>query len=114
MFTNTFHGLRDWVLQRGTAMMMAFYAAALLSMMIYRPPVQFEIWKSFFAPLWMKVATLLFFLSLVIHAWIGMKDVLMDYIKSPWLRLSIQSVTLLSLLFYVVWTVRILWGLNAY
>jgi succinate dehydrogenase / fumarate reductase membrane anchor subunit len=45
------------------------------------------------------------------HAWIGVRDVVMDYVKSAALRLAIYAGVILSLLLYVIWSVQILWGM---
>jgi succinate dehydrogenase / fumarate reductase membrane anchor subunit len=57
----------------------------------------------------MRVATLLFAVSLAWHAWVGMRDILMDYIKPTGLRLSLEIFTLVILAVYVAWTVQVLW-----
>ena len=57
----------------------------------------------------MRVATLLFAFSLAWHAWVGVRDILMDYIKPDGPRLALQVLTLLLLATYVGWTVQVLW-----
>jgi len=52
---------------------------------------------------------LLFALSLAWHAWVGVRDILMDYIKHDGLRLTLQVLTLLLIGVYVGWTIQILW-----
>ena len=54
-------------------------------------------WRDLFAHGWMRVATLLFIVSLAWHAWVGVRDILMDYIKPDGLRLALQVLTLLLL-----------------
>jgi len=55
------------------------------------------------------VALLLFAASLAWHAWVGMRDILMDYIKPDGLRLSLQVGTLLVIAAYLGWAIQILW-----
>jgi succinate dehydrogenase / fumarate reductase, membrane anchor subunit len=57
----------------------------------------------------MRVATLLFAVSLAWHAWVGVRDIVMDYVKPDGLRLGLQVVTILVLASYVGWTVQVLW-----
>jgi succinate dehydrogenase / fumarate reductase membrane anchor subunit len=57
----------------------------------------------------MRVATLLFAVSLAWHAWVGMRDIWMDYVKPDGLRLALQVLTVLLLACYLGWTVQILW-----
>jgi succinate dehydrogenase / fumarate reductase membrane anchor subunit len=58
---------------------------------------------------WMRVATLLFFASLILHAWVGMRDILMDYIKPTGIRLGLEVGVILVLAVYAAWTAQILW-----
>ena len=103
------YGLRDWLAQRITAVVMALYSLGLLFVLAGRPPASFEAWKALFASGWMRVATLLFAVSLAWHAWVGVRDILMYYIKHDGLRLALQVVTVLLLAGYVGWAIEILW-----
>jgi succinate dehydrogenase / fumarate reductase membrane anchor subunit len=57
----------------------------------------------------MRVATLLFAVSLGWHAWVGMRDILMDYAKHDGLRLALQVITVVVIALYLGWAVQILW-----
>jgi succinate dehydrogenase / fumarate reductase membrane anchor subunit len=57
-----------------------------------------------------RILSLLFCLAVFYHAWIGVRDVLMDYIKPLSIRLSLQVVVCLFLIVCSIWTVSILWG----
>ena len=59
--------------------------------------------------MWMKVLTLVALLALLYHAWIGVKDIWLDYVKPVWVRLTLQTLTVLWLLACAVWSVQILW-----
>ena len=61
------YGLRDWLAQRITAVLMAVYAVAILIVMAGRPPLTHDAWKALFANGWMRIATLLFAVSLAWH-----------------------------------------------
>jgi succinate dehydrogenase / fumarate reductase membrane anchor subunit len=58
-----------------------------------------------------KYATVLFIASLLFHAWIGMRNIFMDYIKDTGLRLTLYVLTIGALLLYAVWSIQILWSL---
>ena len=103
------YGLRDWLAQRITAVIMAVYIGALLLVFLSTKPVTYGAWRDLFAQGWMRVATLLFAASLAWHAWVGVRDILMDYIQATAVRLSLQVLTLVLLALYVGWTVQILW-----
>ncbi len=105
------YGLRDWLMQRITAVVMAAYSLVFAFLLLTRPVHDFAGWRALFAPEWMKLASLLFALSLMLHAWVGVRDILMDYVKSAGLRLALQSATILVLVSYAAWAVQILWSL---
>ena len=103
------YGARDWLAQRITALVMAVYVVALLALLASRAPFTYDSWKALFAQGWMRVATLLFALSLAWHAWVGVRDIVMDYVKHDGLRLALQVLTVLLLAGYASWTIEILW-----
>ena len=76
IITGAHYGLKDWLVQRVTAVIMAIYAVLFAGMVMVCSPSGFEDWQALFAPQWMRLASLLFFLSLFWHAWIGMRDIL--------------------------------------
>ena len=109
VITGARYGLRDWLAQRVTATIMAVYTVIALVVLLGGVPINYAVWKDLFSQGWMRVATLLFAASLAWHAWVGMRNILMDYIKPEGLRLSLQVGTLLVIAAYVGWTIQILW-----
>jgi succinate dehydrogenase / fumarate reductase, membrane anchor subunit len=107
--TGAHYGLRDWLAQRITAAIMAVYTVILLVVLVSGEPITYPIWKDLFAQGWMRVATLLFAASLAWHAWVGMRDILMDYVKPTGARLALEVAVLLTIAGYLGWTVQILW-----
>jgi succinate dehydrogenase / fumarate reductase membrane anchor subunit len=107
--TGAHYGLRDWLAQRITAAIMAVYTVILLVVLIGGVPLNYAVWKDLFAQGWMRVATLLFAASLAWHAWVGMRDILMDYVKPAGARLTLEVGVLLVIAGYLAWTVQILW-----
>jgi succinate dehydrogenase / fumarate reductase membrane anchor subunit len=103
------YGTRGWLAQRITALVMALYTPVALYIFLSRAPWTYEAWQAFFAQGWVRIATLLFVVSLAWHAWVGVRDILMDYIKHDGLRLALLVVTVLLLAGYVSWAVEILW-----
>ena len=107
--TGAHYGLSDWLAQRVTAGIMAVYSVIAVWVFLSSKPINYAVWRDLFSQGWMRVATLLFMASLAWHAWVGVRDILMDYIKPAGLRLSLQVMTLLVLAAYVGWTIQILW-----
>jgi len=102
------YGLRDWLVQRITAVIMALYTLIMLAV-LFNKSFNYDSWKALFAQGWMRVATLLFAASLAWHAWVGMRDILMDYAKPAGLRLTLEVGVVLLTAGYLGWTVQILW-----
>jgi succinate dehydrogenase / fumarate reductase membrane anchor subunit len=103
------YGLKDWLVQRITAVIMAVYSVVLAIVFLTSVPLSYPVWRSIFTTGWMRIATLLFAISLAWHAWVGVRDILMDYIKHDGLRLALQVITVLLLAGYLAWAVEILW-----
>ncbi len=103
------YGLKDWLIQRMSAVVMAVYALLLTAFLLGSGPITYLFWKGLFAQGWMRFATLLFVLSVLVHAWVGARDVLMDYIKPTGLRLTMQVLTILWLVGCGGWALQILW-----
>jgi len=105
------YGLRDWLAQRVTAVIMAVYTALILSVVAGLPRMDFWQWKVLWQAPVVQYATILFVVSLLLHAWIGVRNIFMDYIKDPALRLTLYVLVIGALIWYAIWSVRILWGL---
>jgi succinate dehydrogenase / fumarate reductase membrane anchor subunit len=103
------YGLRDWLAQRITGLIMAVYSVIVAVVLLSGQPITYAVWSDLFAQGWMRVATLLFAASLAWHAWVGVRDILMDYVKPTGLRLSLQVLVLLVIAGYVGWAIQILW-----
>ena len=108
--TGAHYGLRDWLIQRITAALMAVYSVALASWLLTRPYLDYDTWTALFSGQPMRTFTLLFLLSVFYHAWIGVRDIVMDYVKPAGTRLVIHVLVILFSLLYAAWAVQILWG----
>ncbi|MBC7700530.1 succinate dehydrogenase, hydrophobic membrane anchor protein [Aquabacterium sp.] len=105
------YGLRDWLAQRVTAGLMALFTVALLLQVIFGEHISYEKWAGIFSHQWMKVLTFVVILSLAYHAWVGMRDIWMDYIKPVGIRLSLQVFTIVWLVGCAGWAIQVLWRL---
>jgi succinate dehydrogenase / fumarate reductase membrane anchor subunit len=104
------YGLRDWLVQRVSAVYMALYTLGFVLILLAVRPSDFEGWRGLFASQAVKLATFLFLVSLFLHAWIGVRDILMDYIKPTWLRLTGYVLVIAWLLACAGWSIQILWS----
>ena len=105
------YGLRDWLSQRFTALVMAVFTLALLVQVLMPGPLGYDRWAGIFAQQWMKLLTFVTILSLLWHAWVGVRNVWMDYAKPAGLRLTLQLLTIVWLLGCTGWAVQVLWRL---
>ncbi len=109
MAVKTSHkGLRDWLIQRITAVLIGLYFLFLISYLLINQSVSFDQWRHLFDNPLLKISTFVVLLAILWHTWIGLWTVSTDYVKNRGLRLALQSLVLLLLLTYVVWGVEIL------
>lgn len=99
----------SWLAQRITALIIALYSVVVLVMFATGRPLSYGVLREVFSHGWMRVATLLFAVAVAWHAWVGVRDILMDYARPESLRLALHVASILLLLAYLGWTVQILW-----
>jgi succinate dehydrogenase / fumarate reductase, membrane anchor subunit len=104
------YGLMDWLVQRLTAAVMAAYTVLVLGIVLWNGGIDYPLWRVLFASGAFKLASFLFMVALLYHAWIGMRDIFMDYIKPVGVRLTLEAVCVIVLVGYLGWTIQLLWG----
>ena len=104
------YGLMDWLVQRLTAIVMAVYTVLVLGIALWNGGIDYPLWSLLFASGAFKLASFVFMVALLYHAWIGMRDIFMDYIKPVGVRLTLEAVCVIVLVGYLGWTIQILWG----
>ena len=72
------YGLFDFLAQRVTAVVMAVYTVLLLVLFLFATDFSYEGWAGLFANQWFKLITFVTLLSLLYHAWVGMRNISMD------------------------------------
>ena len=104
------YGTRDWLAQRVTAALMALFTLVVLAQVLFtRGPVGYEQWAGIFHPQWMKMLTFATIAGLAYHAWVGVRDVLMDYVKPVGIRLVLQILVIVWLVGCAGWAIQVLW-----
>ena len=104
------YGVKDWLAQRVTAIVMAVFTVVLLVSFLTGQNFTYEGWAGLFARQWFKLFALVTFLGLFYHAWVGIRDIWMDYVKNAGVRLILMLATIFWLLACAAWTVQILWS----
>jgi succinate dehydrogenase / fumarate reductase membrane anchor subunit len=108
--TGAHYGLRDWLAQRVTAVVMLAYTLLVLMALVMLPKFDYLNWKALWQLQLMRYASVLFVAALLYHAWVGVRNIFMDYIKDTGVRLTLHAAVILALLAYGAWAVQILWG----
>ncbi|MFI4918925.1 MAG: succinate dehydrogenase, hydrophobic membrane anchor protein [Legionellales bacterium] len=106
----TGNGLKDWLIQRVTAVYFAVYVVFLLFFLLSHPDLNYQQWHVLFEHHVFQIATVIGLLTLSLHAWIGLWTVTTDYINCTALRISVQFFVVLWLLSQFVWGLMIVWG----
>jgi len=106
------NGLRDWLVQRVSAVVLAVYVLFLIGFVLSHDTISYNLWRELFAHLTMKIASLVVLVCLLLHAWIGVWTIFTDYVKPAGLRITLEVAVILALAAYFFWGLLILWGIN--
>ena len=101
-------GLKAWAIQRLTAIYVGLFALYLLLVLLFAAPAQYADWKAWVGGPLVSVAMLLFVVSVLMHAWIGVRDVLIDYIHPIAIRAALLGVIALALVAMGLWAAQAL------
>ena len=105
------YGSRDWLSQRVTAVLMALFTVVLVVQLLLPGEMGYYKWAGIFAPQWMKFLTFVVIVALAVHAWVGVRDIWMDYVKPAGIRLALQVFTIVWLLGCAGWAIQVIWRL---
>lgn len=105
------YGLRDWLAQRITSVLMAIFTVAVIAQVLTPGALDYYKWSAMFSRQWMKVLTFVTIVSLTYHVWVGIRDIWMDYVKPVSVRLALQAATIAWLVGCAGWTIQVLWRL---
>lgn len=108
--TGAHTGTGLWLVQRATAVLLAGALPALLLLFFIDLPRDFAAWQAWLAPLSVRVLLLLTGGALALHAWVGMRDIFMDYVHSLGMRLALLLAVVTVLAASLVWLAVVLFG----
>lgn len=104
------YGARDWLVQRASAFFIVLFTVVVLAKLLFSTgPIGYATWAGVFAPQWMKFITAGAIVSLLWHAWVGVRNVWMDYVPAAGLRFVMQSLTIAWLVGCGAWGFQALW-----
>ena len=96
-------GLKAWALQRVTAIYIGLFGLYLLLTLLTAAPVDYAAWRDWFANPVMGIATLVFVVAILLHAWVGIRDVVIDYVWNTAARVTVLAVVALVLVACGLW-----------
>jgi succinate dehydrogenase / fumarate reductase, membrane anchor subunit len=106
----TGNGLKDWLVQRLTAVYLLVYSIVCVVIWLGCSPWHYANWTALFHTAWFQIATALALFAILLHAWVGIWTVTTDYMKSTFLRLMVQGLVLLVLLSQLIGGFMLIWG----
>lgn len=101
-------GLAEWIIQRASALYLAGFTAWLGLRLSLVPIPDYPAWKAWFAQGGVRLAFALAFLNVSLHAWVGVRSVLLDYLKPFALRLAAQAAVAFLLVMQLYWAAQVL------
>ena len=101
-------GLGEWLLQRLTALYISGFLLYVALRFSFAPIDGFVEWKLWFASSAVRVSWALFFSSVLVHAWIGLRSVYLDYLHPLWLRFTALTLTGTALFALALWSAQFL------
>ncbi len=111
------NGISDWLIQRLSALLLAFYTVSLVIWFLMTPSLSYDQWQALFDTSWVQVCALVGLLAACAHAWIGVWTCGSDYLSDHSLgaravifRFVYQTTSILILIVYLLWGINILWG----
>ena len=104
------YGWRDWLVQRITAVVMGLYTLLVLFLLLWNGGLDYPAWKGIFGSGLFRLASFVFMVAVLWHAWVGVRNIAMDYVKPVAVRLTLDVAVIAALVAYAGWTIQILWG----
>lgn len=102
------HGSRAWLMQRISAVYLLVYIVMFGMHLLLDAPTSYAAWREWMGLPFIAVTTSGFFAMLLLHAWVGLRDVIMDYVHPPVMRFILLASAALGLFAMGLWVLRIL------
>jgi succinate dehydrogenase / fumarate reductase membrane anchor subunit len=98
----------EWLVQRVTSIYLGGFAIYLIAYLVLNPVKNYTAWSGYFSHGAIRLAWGLFFLSLLLHAWVGLRSIYLDYLKPTWLRFTVTVSTAVAMIALGLWAAQIL------
>ena len=110
------YGVKEFVIQRITAIIISLYTILLFSIAYFLNEFTFEKFIMIIGfdfkniPIF-QIVSIIFFISLSLHSWIGMRNIYMDYVKYSNAKLFLYTITISWILMNLIYFIKIIWSI---
>jgi len=104
-----FSGMNAWIIQRLSGIYIACFSLIMLGILTVNSPQNYSEWVSMFISPLLQIGFSLFVIALLFHAWIGVRDIILDYIHPVSIKMVVFSMLLISLFGSGIWAIRALY-----
>ena len=101
LLTKKYPGFRLWFLQRISGLIIAIFSITFIARLYFIDIHTFRDWKFFFTPFWMQVLLLVTWICICFHGWIGVRNVIKDYIRHYQLRIFLLNIIAFASIAYI-------------
>jgi len=102
------HGLRPWLIQRVSAVYIALFVMYAVVTLLSVNDVSYLQWRDWLFHPFNIIAAGLFVIALLMHAWVGMRDIILDYLHNTLLRMMAFTLVIVVLISSGLWAAKIL------
>ena len=86
------------------------YTLLILGILLWNGGLDHSVWVALFGSGAFRLVSFLFMMAVLYHAWVGVRNIAMDYVKPTGLRVGLQVAVICALVAYAGWTIQVLWG----
>ncbi len=102
------HGLRPWLVQRVSAVYIALFIIYCVFTFASAGDAGYLQWREWMFHPFNTIAVGLFAIALLLHAWVGMRDIILDYVHNTLIRMLAFTLVIIVLISSGLWSAKIL------
>ena len=102
------HGLRPWLIQRISAVYIALFVIYIGLTLAIVNDIGYQQWRDWLFHPFNTIATGLFVIALLMHAWVGMRDIILDYVHNTLVRMTAFTLVIVVLISSGLWSAKVL------
>lgn len=102
------HGLRPWLIQRVSAVYIALFVFYSGFSFALAQDISYQRWIDWLYHPVNIIAVGLFVIALLLHAWIGIRDIILDYVHNTLVRMIAFTLVMVVVTASGIWCTKIL------